>query len=478
MKLSEYAAHDATGLARLVASGEVTPEELAGTALDGVHKVNERLNAIVSILEQPYREWQGKARGPFHGVPFFMKDLGAGIAGIPQENGSRFSAGLVFPRTTNFAQSVLDAGFQVLGRTTCPEFGLTLTTESVARGITRNPWDTERIAGGSSGGSAALVAAGVVPLAHTNDGAGSTRIPASCCGNVGLKTSRGRVSLGPLMNDLTSPLIAEGCNSRTVRDTAAFLDAVSRPARGEGNLADCTRGGPFLDILDKPPRTYRIAVDFGARLGIGMDFEVRSELERIAESLRSLGHTVAEAAPDPEQFGASRALATFWFSMAYTTVATLAPLTGKPVDSNSLELVTMQMVRAGEKVTNLDMYQAMATANQLSRHFGEFFDDWDLLLTPTFFRKTPNVGGLITLQGDVSLEEWVELVTQYVPSTGHANITGIPAISVPCGVLSDDLPLGMQFLASMGREDSLIDIARQLEESEPWKARVPEVFVA
>ena len=260
MNIEEYVKYDAIGLAELLEKGEVTAQELASLAREAAEKVNDKLNAIVSIFDEPYQDDVIEG-AKFRGVPTFIKDLGASISGLPQESGSMLTKGFVSPVTTHFAQSFLNAGFQVIGRSTCPEFGLTLTTESVSQGITRNPWNTDHIAGGSSGGSAALVASGVVPLAHSNDGGGSTRIPASCCGNLGLKTSRGRVSLGPINNDVSSPLIAEGCNSRTVRDTAAFLDAVSKPAVGEGVMNKFIQES-FLAGLEKPPEKYRIAVSF------------------------------------------------------------------------------------------------------------------------------------------------------------------------------------------------------------------------
>ena len=228
---------------------------------------------------------------PHSGVPTFIKDLGL-YSRLKQEQGSRLTEGFVAPITTNFAQNMIDAGFQFMGRSTCPEFGLTLTTESVAKGATKNPWNTEHIAGGSSGGSAALVASGVVPLAHSNDGGGSTRIPASCCGNVGLKVSRGRISLGPIANDIFSNY-CRGCNSKTVRDTAAFLDAVSKPAIGEG-IINSYKEESFLSIINDSPKKYKIAVSLDDWGPHPMHPEIKSELERVAESLRENGHQVEE----------------------------------------------------------------------------------------------------------------------------------------------------------------------------------------
>jgi amidase len=474
MKLGEYVKYDAIGLAELVEKGEITPDELATLAQEAAKKVNDKLNAIVSIFDEPYQE-EAIEGAKFRGVPTFMKDLGASVIGITQESGSRLTAGLVSPLTTNFAQNVLNSGFQLIGRSACPEFGLTLTTESVSHGITRNPWNTDHIAGGSSGGSAALVASGVVPLAHSNDGGGSTRIPASCCGNLGLKTSRGRVSLGPIMNDVSSPLIAEGCNSRTVRDTAAFLDAVSKPAAGEGVMNSFIQES-FLAGLEKAPETYRIAVSFDDWGSGPLESGIRDELERIAQSLREKGHKVEEATPTAVQADYFDAFKVLWYSLAHFVVHSVAPMTNRTPDSSTLESITLKMVREGEKVTGFDVNQTMALSNQMSREFGEFFHNWDLLLTPTFIKGTPKVGGSITLNSDVSLEQWFDEASSLIPGTPIANMTGLPAISVPCAIGPGGLPLGMHFFAAMGNERVLIDIARQLEESEPWINRTPSVY--
>ena len=474
MNIEEYVKYDAIGLAELLEKGEVTAQELASLAREAAEKVNDKLNAIVSIFDEPYQDDVIEG-AKFRGVPTFIKDLGASISGLPQESGSMLTKGFVSPVTTHFAQNFLNAGFQVIGRSTCPEFGLTLTTESVSQGITCNPWNTEHIAGGSSGGSAALVASGVVPLAHSNDGGGSTRIPASCCGNLGLKTSRGRVSLGPINNDVSSPLIAEGCNSRTVRDTAAFLDAVSKPAVGEGVMNSFIQES-FLAGLEKPPEKYRIAVSFNDWGSGSIDPEIRDELERIAESLRVEGHRVEEATPTIVQVDYFEAFKVLWYSLAYFAVNSMAPMINRIPDTSTLESITLQMVKEGEQIRAYDVDRTMALSNQMSREFGEFFQNWDLLLTPTLIKGTPKVGGPITLNSELTLDEWYEAASSLIPATPIANITGVPAISVPCGVGPGSLPLGMHFFAAIGNERALLDIARQLEESEPWINRTPPVY--
>jgi len=476
MKINEYVTYDALGLAELVAKGEVTAAELQGVACEAAEQVNDQLNAVVGFVDHQYDgELAEDAR--FAGVPTFLKDLGAGIAGLPQEMGSRLTSGFVNPKTSHFAEQMLKAGFNVVGRTTCPEFGLTLTTESSAHGNTRNPWNLEYITGGSSGGSAAIVAAGVVPLAHTNDGGGSTRIPASICGNVGLKTSRGLVSLAPALNDVTGPLIAEGCNTRTVRDSAAFLDAVVGLAPGEGTMQQVPDFS-YLDKLSEAPGKYRIAVSLDDWGGGEMHPDIRSEVERIAKSLRTMGHEVGEATPEIVKGNAiTNAFKPLWFVIAEEAVRGLEPIMNRVADENTLEPITLKMLEAAGSITALEYRSAVGFSNIVARHLGVFFGEWDLLLTPALNRPTPKLGSKVSLMGGADLDEWYAEALSTVTHTPLANFSGVPAISVPCGIGPEDLPLGMHFFAPMGGEMQLLDIARQLEEAEPWIDRRPGVFV-
>lgn len=476
MDIAEYTRLDGLALAEAIARGELSAAEAATLARTAAQGVNESVNAVVAFLDEPLSAKPTEG-ARFGGVPTFQKDLGAGYAGQKQEIGSRLAQGQVAPLTAYFSQGMLDAGLQILGRTTCPEFGLTMTTESVATGITRNPWNTDHITGGSSGGSAALVAAGVVPLAHTNDGGGSTRIPASICGNVGLKTSRGRVSLGPILNDVSMPLIAEGCNSRTVRDTAAFLDAVCKPTLGEATF--CSTQGSFLEGLSLAPKKYRIAVSMDGWGNAPMDSVVRSEVERIANSLRQCGHQVEEAAPGSVHGDeAEQSFQILWCALAHLSVTASAMMTGNTPGPDTLEPVTLQMYEAGAKITALEHALALSGANNLGRDFAAFFQQWDLILTPTLNKGTPEVGSPITLSSELKLDDWFAAASAICPHTPAANMTGIPAISVPCAIGPGNLPLGMQFMAPMGGEAALLDIAQQLEESEPWIGRRPAVFAS
>jgi len=477
MNISEYVQYDALGLAELVSNGDVTPDELQSLARAATESVNDSLNAVVAYVD----DHQGPEQDDpavFNGVPTFMKDIGASIAGVPQEMGSRLTAGHTAGVTTHFASQMIRSGLNIIGRSTCPEFGLTLTTESAAQGRTCNPWNPRHIAGGSSGGAAALVAAGAVPLAHSNDGGGSTRIPAAICGNVGLKASRGRISLAPIVNDVTAPLIVEGCNSRTVRDTAAFLDVVSGPAPGEGTLYQHNTDS-FLEGLKQAPGTYKIAVSLDDWGLTPMDTEIRSEVERIAESLREMGHQVEITTPEIARGGAiTECFETLWYALANATVNDLAPLTNRQPGPDNLEPTTLAMVEAGSKISAYEFNEAMGFSNVVGRQLGEFFTNWDLLLTPTMNQATPELNSHVTLSSPGSLKEWFDAALAVVPHTPIANFSGVPAISVPCATGPGDLPLGMHFLAPIGGEARLLDIARQLEEAEPWIQNRPAVFAS
>lgn len=474
MNIDEYVRYDALGLADLVARGEVTAEELTALARAAAEQVNPELNAIAGSVD-PAVSGTPDADARFVGVPTFMKDLGASIEGMKQEMGSRLCEGYVAETTTHFAERVLAAGFNVIGRTTCPEFGLTLTTESMAAGRSANPWNTDHICGGSSGGSAAMVAAGVVPLAHTNDGGGSTRIPASICGNVGLKTSRGRVSLAPGMSDVTAPLVVEGCNSRTVRDTAAFLDAVALAAPGEATIF-APHEHSFLAGLDNRG-SYRIALSLDPWGEAEMHPDIRREMERIGGVLRDLGHEVESATPSVLTDGiVTEKFQVLWFSLAQLTVEETAPLTNRQPGPDTLEPMTLLMAEMGRKITALDFNQAIGESNAVARSLAEFFDDWDLLLTPTLNQPTPKLGSNLTLHAGNSIEDWYDAALQVVPHTPVANFTGLPAISVPCGRGPGDMPLGAHFFGAMGQEAKLLDVAAQLEDADPWRDRRPAVF--
>ena len=479
MNLDEYCNLDGIAIGELIKKKDIAPIEIAKLARTAAENVEGDLNASVEIFDTPISR-ASRSSSPLKAVPIFLKDIVATIEGVKQESGSRLLKDSVSKTTSHFSRRILAAGLQVIGRSTCPEFGLTLTTESIADGITRNPWNPKKIAGGSSGGSAALVAAGVVPVAHSNDGGGSTRIPASACGNLGLKTSRGLVSLGPRLNDVLAPLVSEGCNSKTVRDTAAFLDIVSGTEAGDAVFRP-KGGGKFFGHHETPPKSLRVAVCRTSLMDhIQVDSSISSELERVAQVLTDLGHKPEIYTPSFFLDGQHiiNAFKTLWLSLAGAQIASAAIDSGRAPGIDTLEPMTLKMYEAGIQISAIEKDLALSISNGLAQEVADFFKTYDLLLTPTFIREIPDVKSDAALTSDLSLEEWFYNATSYVPHPALANLTGIPAISIPCATTPDGMPLGMQFFASMGNDLLLLQLAYQLEQAIPWIERKPSIHAS
>jgi amidase len=481
----DFAFLDATAQAELVRSGQVSALELVDAAINRVEKLNPELNAVIHpLFDQARRRASGPLPdGPFAGVPTLFKDLGCAIEGEPYHEGMRFlkDAGYISPHTDNLAKRYFDAGFVPVGRTNTPELGLVPTTEPVAYGPAHNPWQLGRTTGGSSGGSAAAVASGMVPVAHANDGGGSIRIPASCCGLVGLKPTRGRTSLGPDLNDISQFLIAELCVSRTVRDTAGVLDAVSGPFPGDATQAP------------SPARPYRQEVGFDpGRLRIGLqtanpigDTPVHPDCVAAAESaaklLESLGHSVEVAAPagfdDEElimQFGA------VWAADCSYLLDDWGTKVGRPVTEGDVEILTWALAEMGKSVTASQLVGAVTDAMKANRRAATFWapqpegDGFDLLLTPTL-GEPPVAHGTFDSTADNPLGGFFRAAA-FVPFTAQFNVSGQPAINLPLHWNADGLPIGVQLVAAFGREDLLLRVASQLESAQPWLDRRPPIF--
>jgi amidase len=497
---SEWARHDALALAELVRNKQVTPRELARQSAAAISALNPRLNAVIEVFADRVEGLDAAqlGEGPLRGVPFAWKDLGLGEAGRKQEEGSRLLKGTVRSHDSFVAAKLKSAGLNPLARTTCPEFGFTLVTESTLTGISRNPWSLGHTPGGSSGGSAALVAAGALPIAHTNDGGGSTRIPASFCGNVGLKTSRGMVSLAPEADHLLAPIVSELVNTRSVRDTAAALDVMLGPAPGEPwQFARPAR--PFLEEVGAPPGRLRIAVASGAFGGVTPTPEIAAETKRIARLLESLGHHVEERAPAIDYDAYLRAFITLWIGGAGAQVAGIEAATGRKAGPDNLEPIVWLAVQRARQMPLLEHMQAAAVQAATTRALGAFFERCDVLLTPTVARPTPAVGSRLNLlQTDLSLDDWFKPVMEHVPYTPLCNFTGVPAISLPLAELASEarseaepaepsgvdgsaargaMPLGMHFVAPIGEDARLVRLAAQLEQAAPWRERTPPVHV-
>ncbi|MBM4186351.1 MAG: amidase [Gemmatimonadetes bacterium] len=477
MNPSEYAALDGIALAELVAAGHVTAAELADVARAAIDQVNPQLNAVIGPLDAVADDAiRHPRRGPFSGVPFLIKDIGMHYADVPHEMGSRFAKGFRFPHDTELALRFKQSGLVTLGRTNTPEFGCNASTEPVANGPSRNPWNLAHSTGGSSGGSAAAVAAGVVPFAHANDGGGSIRIPAACCGLVGLKPSRGRMPAGPDSDDLIFGMGVELVVSRTVRDTAAVLDATHGPDVG-ARLFLPSPAAPYRRLIDRPPSRLRVAFTRTSPDGaVPMDPECRRGVERTAALLEELGHLVEEASPVFDHQAACLNFLDLAAAFFGGGISLIEQLTGRTPSRENLEATTFGVYQYGRDLTAFQLGGAFARINQLARQMGAFFSRYDLWLTPTM-AVPPVKLGVMNAAEELGAPEWIVKILSLAPFTAPFNATGQPAISLPLHHGEDGLPIGIQFVARLGDEASLLQLAKQLEDAAPWIGRRPPVFV-
>ncbi len=464
---------DATEQAALVARDEVTPLELLGAAIERIEAGNTALNAVVF-------EWYDRARaaaaslhdGPFRGVPFVLKDLWAHFEGEPLSNGCQALKDAA-PRSTADTTLVARfkaAGLNIAGRTNSPEFGSLPTTEPAAWGPTRNPWNPEHSSGGSSGGAAAAVAAGFMPIAHASDGGGSIRIPASCCGLVGLKPSQGRITLGPFRDE--SNLGVELCVSRTVRDTAALLDAVHGPGVGDTVIAPPpTR--PYVAEVGADPGRLRIGVLDTYPDGTPVHPDCADAARRAAALLEQLGHHVEPGFPvalaNPDF---SRRFSALWSTNMGASFQRVADQLGRELTPGDVEPVNWAQADFARRFTAVDYAMALAANVEYRRAVQAWWvEGWDLLLTPTLAEPPVRLGEFAD-DPDRPMAPMVRAAS-YVPFTPAFNASGQPAINVPLHWNAAGLPIGIQLVAAYAREDVLIRVAAQLESASPWADRTP-----
>ncbi|WP_323154969.1 amidase [Pseudomonas alvandae] len=474
MKPAEYAKYDALGLAELIANGQVTQAEVRAAALSAIEQLNPRINAIVEVWEDEPEA----ATGPFAGVPFLVKDLGLTRKGRLNELGSRLAAGCVAEGDSNLMARLRQAGLVTLGRTSTPELAASTTTEAVFSGPTRNPWALGRSAGGSSGGSAAAVAAGLVPAAHATDGGGSIRVPAASTGLFGLKPSRGRISMGPAVDEVWAGLAVHGVVSRTVRDSAALLDATQGAAVGDPfEIAKPQHA--YLSEVTREPEALRIGLLLHPLNASHCAAPIANATRHVAIQLQGMGHNVEEVCLDIGLGweGFVEMNARFWSANTAAWINAIAAGTGRPVDASTLEPATLSLHRMGSELTAIDLLEAMHYRNVVTRSLGNFFCQYDILLSPTLPALPPAIGRYNEGQEQLDGKGWMERVFNHSPFTALANVTGTPSMSVPLAFDPETgLPIGVQFSAGFGREDRLLRLAGQLERALPWTARIPEVW--
>ena len=474
--IAEYLDADATTLAAMVRQREVSAAELVDCAIARIEALNPRLNAVIhTIYDRARAAAQTPGDGPFAGVPFLLKDSLGDLAGVPTRQGSAFEPATPKNRNSTLTDRYLTAGLIPLGKTNVPEFALMTTTESRLYGPARNPWNTGHITGGSSGGAAAAVASGMVPVAHANDGGGSIRIPASCCGLVGLKPTRARTSIGPLIGDGWGGLEVEHIVSRSVRDTAAMLDATSGPAPGDPYWAPPAPPS-WLEAAARPPGTLRIALIRTRPDGTALHSDCLAAVDHAATLCTTLGHRVEEVDPvSAWQMGPERyanfgdCYGALYASSLVSQIDTIAAQTGQIPSPDNLEAYTLALYEMGKGVTGGAYQQAWAVMHRLGREMAEWHNNWDIALTPTLALPPLALGTLDPLSPDVAAT--IAIMIGFSSFAALQNSTGQPAISLPLHWNADGLPIGTQLIGRFGEEALLLQLAMQLEEAAPWEPR-------
>jgi amidase len=489
----EYEQYDGLAMAALVRKKELSPGELCEAAIKRIEAINPKINAVITPMFDKARVAVKEVdpQAPFAGVPFLLKDLMAAYAGVTLSNGCKALRNHIPDYDSELVKRFKHAGVTILGKTNTPEFGLVAYTEPELHGPTRNPWNTGHTPGGSSGGSAAAVASGMVPLASGGDGGGSIRIPSSCCGLFGLKPTRGRTPTGPDYGELWEGAAIEHVITRSVRDSAAMLDATCGPDTGAPYIIQQPER-PYMDEVEREPGKLRIA--FNTRSPINMPVHpdvVKATLET-ALMLQKLGHDVEEDIPEVD----GRSLALSYFSMYFGEVAAdideLQRVLGREATTDDVETLTWTLGMLGKATSAFSFVKAIRKWGQASRVMSRFHEKYDVYLTPTMAHPPIRVGelkpkpmenaalGLVNKLGLGKLLKRTGIVEKLAmenlaktPFTQLANFTGQPAMSVPLQWTPDGLPCGMHFMAPMGDEATLFRLARQLEVEKPWSDKRP-----
>jgi amidase len=489
----EFDQYDGLGLAGLIRKKEISAEAVCETAIARIEALNPELNAVVTPMYDHARTAirHGLPDGPFAGVPFLLKDLLAAYAGVPMTNGSRAYRNYIPEQDSEMVTRFKRAGTVILGKTNTPELGLLGTTEPELHGPTRNPWNTDHTPGGSSGGSAAAVASGMVPLASGGDGGGSIRIPAACCGLFGLKTTRGRNPTGPEAGAIWQGAVIEHVITRTVRDSAAMLDATQGPDTGAPSILPPPER-PYAEDMDRDPGPLKIAFTIRSPIHTPVHPECVKGVRETALLLESLGHRVEEAAPEIDGPALAMSYLAMYFGEVAADIEALKEILGRKPRRNDLETLTWTLGLMGRTYSAGYFVKAMREWGKAARIMGRFHQKYDLYLTPTLACPPVTIGKLkpkpaealaLEVINALGLGRLVRLTGMMdklaikslseTPFTQLANFTGQPAMSVPLYWTPDGLPCGSQFIGRFGDESTLFKLARQLEQARPWFDRRP-----
>jgi amidase len=480
MKIAEYAAYDALGLAELVSRKEVSARELTETAVAAIEAANPVINAVVELYPDRIESLEESTlgSGPFRGVPFLIKDVFGHEKGRKIEFGSRLCEGMTVETGTAFLDLLKASGVNIIGRSAAPEYSMAATTESVMFGNTSNPWRQGYSAGGSTGGGQAAVTSGMVPIAHGSDIGGSIRIPASLCGGVGFKPSRGRVSLAPVMDEGGFGYSMNFVQTRTVRDAAAMLDCVAVPQPGDPFVIP-RPAEPYAVLARRRPRNLRIGIVLDEIVGVKVDPEVARAVEDAGKALAAMGHHVDRARcdiGDPALLDTTTDLFFFAFDVR---LEGYAQRTGKKIGPDTLEPVILSLYEYAKTITPRRFVTAWAEANVARRRFGAFFTHYDVWLSPATSRVAEPWGLYNLSRPDVGAHNVAEKLYR-IPCqfTIPHNIMGTPAISLPLAMHSSGLPIGVQIAARPAADHVVLQLAAALEEEMPWSRRVPPLHVS
>ena len=465
MNNSEYFSYDALGLAELVRTKQISSIELLEIAIALTEKLDPKLNAVpIKHFELARENLKNNTdSGIFNGVPFLLKDLNNYLKGTVTSGGSRVLENITADHTSELVKRTLDSGLNIFGKTNSPELGLTVTTEPVLYGPTRNPWDLDRSSGGSSGGASSAVAAGIIPMAQASDGGGSIRIPASCCGLFGLKPTRARTPLGPASLEGWGGQSIFHCVSVSVRDSAALLDVTSGPEKG-APYRSAYQEKSFLEQINIEPGNLKIG--YLEDSSISVDEDVKEVMNSTIDLCQKLGHSVESTKINFSSEEISLAIITIISSNVSYAVKSQSDQTGREVSNEYFENVTLQMAENGNNFSASDYVNAIKINHRLGQELEKMFDQYDVLLSPVLASPPVKIGTIDMNTND--MKTYVERLTKYSPFTGIFNQSGQPSMSVPLFRTKDNLPVGSMFSAAFGNENLLFSLAGQLEQAQPW----------
>ena len=465
MDYSEYLSFDALGLAELIRTKQITPSELLEVSIELTEKLDPIINAVPIKHYDLARQHaiNHKDNGLFQGVPFLLKDLNNNLEGTITSGGSRVLNNIKADHTSELVKRTINSGLNIFGKTNSPELGLTVTTEPVLYGPTKNPWDLDRSSGGSSGGASAAVASGIIPMAQASDGGGSIRIPASCCGLFGLKPTRARTPLGPASLEGWGGQSIFHCVSVSVRDSAALLDLTSGHEKG-APYRSAHQEKSFLEQINIEPGNLKIG--YLETPNTEIDADVKGIMSQTINLCEKLGHSVESTSLDFSSDEISLAIITIISANVAYVVKSQSLQTKRDISNDFFENVTLQMAENGNNFSASDYVNAIKINHKLGQELEKMFEEFDILLSPVLASPPVKIGHIDMNTTD--MKTYIERLSKYSPFTGIFNQSGQPSMSVPLYRTKNDLPVGSMFSAAFGNENLLFSLAGQLEKAEPW----------